>query len=273
MKDIYLVSMVRVSIPENASERLEQVLAFMSQHCSDATLASVAAHFNFHPNTVSGLIKRETGKSFGETLREIRMERALTLLNAREIPVAQVAHLCGYENPSNFYRVFKETFGMTPRVYMSQRDKELAAEQAQAAAGEQGADGAADCEGANGARELGAAVGEGRSAGTVVTCEGSLPDGEGTPAANGGDSEEAADDEGAPLGVPIPEPMMRPAGITSLDGTPLPKVKVRAGQAQIKGAVAPASAVATHRVEPMPAMDSARLVGLPDEEDNLAFEE
>ena len=122
MKDIYLVSMVRVSIPDNASERVEKVLAFMSQHCDDATLASVAAHFNFHPNTVSGMIKRETGKSFGETLREIRMQRALSLLEARTLPIAQVAALCGYENPSNFYRVFKDTFGMTPRAYMARRD-------------------------------------------------------------------------------------------------------------------------------------------------------
>ena len=122
MKDIYLVSMVRVSIPDDASERVEKVLAYMSQHCDDATLASVAAHFNFHPNTVSNMIKRETGKSFGETLREIRMQRALSLLEARTLPIAQIAVLCGYENPSNFYRVFKDTFGMTPRAYMARRD-------------------------------------------------------------------------------------------------------------------------------------------------------
>ena len=122
MKDIYLVSMVRVSIPDDASERVEKVLAYMSQHCDDATLVSVAAHFNFHPNTVSGMIKRETGRSFGETLREIRMQRALSLLEARTLPIAQIATLCGYENPSNFYRVFKDTFGMTPRVYMARRD-------------------------------------------------------------------------------------------------------------------------------------------------------
>lgn len=122
MKDIYLVSMVRVSIPDNASERLEKVLAYMSQHCADATLVSVAAHFNFHPNTVSGMIKRETGKSFGDTLREIRMQRALGLLEARTLSIAQIAQLCGYENPSNFYRVFKDSFGMTPRAYMARRD-------------------------------------------------------------------------------------------------------------------------------------------------------
>lgn len=122
MKEIYLVSMVKVSIPDNASERLEKVLAYMSQHCADATLVSVAAHFNFHPNTVSGMIKRETGKSFGDTLREIRMQRALGLLETRTLSIAQIAQLCGYENPSNFYRVFKDSFGMTPRAYMARRD-------------------------------------------------------------------------------------------------------------------------------------------------------
>ncbi len=209
MKDVYLVSMVRVTVPENASERLEQVLAFMSQHCSDATLASVAAHFNFHPNTVSGLIKRETGKSFGETLREIRMERALTLLDAREIPVAQVARLCGYENPSNFYRVFKETFGMTPRVYMAQRDKELAA------AGKQGT----------------------AEAGLVEDAFEQEPSSRG----------QASDD--ADLDVrSVPVALSTPV-ITGIDGTPLPRVRVSArdGQGRIRGGVALASAVATRQ--------------------------
>lgn len=269
MKDIYLVSMVRVSIPENASERLEQVLAYMSQHCSDATLASVAAHFNFHPNTVSGLIKRETGKSFGEILREIRMERALTLLNAREIPVAQVAHLCGYENPSNFYRVFKETFGMTPRVYMSMRDKELAAEQAQAeVAGEQGDEQTCD----EGRDPQGARVSGGAGAGASPQGAGAAAELDVAEVPDALAASEVRDAGGAKAAGGaredvIPEPVMRVAGITGLDGVPLPKVKVRAGQAQIKGEVAPASAVATRRSESAAAVDPARLVGLPDEYD------
>ena len=52
------------------------------------------------------------------------MQRAISLLDARVIPVAQVARLCGYENPSNFYRVFKETFGLTPRAYVQQHGGE-----------------------------------------------------------------------------------------------------------------------------------------------------
>lgn len=243
MKDVYLVSMVRVTIPENASERLEQVLAFMSQHCSDATLASVAAHFNFHPNTVSGLIKRETGKSFGETLREIRMERALTLLDARQIPVAQVARLCGYENPSNFYRVFKETFGMTPRVYMAQREKEAAAAEADAAA-----HASVD------------AAGSGRDGVSDEACapEGVADPADGAAVTGRGEGVEPA---GAPMAARSSTPM-----ITGLDGTPLPKVRVSAiaGKSRISGEVAPASAVATRQGAASlgaPGADAARLSG------------
>lgn len=243
VKDIYLVSMVRVTIPENASERLEQVLAFMSQHCSDATLASVAAHFNFHPNTVSGLIKRETGKSFGETLREIRMERALTLLDAREIPVAQVAHLCGYENPSNFYRVFKETFGMTPRVYMAQREKEAAKAEAEArAAGEAEAP-------ALGNEHLAPTEGD----------------------AEPGCSDAVADAGAGSADTAMPTRLSTPV-ITGLDGRPLPRVRVNAhaSRDRISGGVAPASAVATRQGEAALAAaaacgdGAARLADLPE---------
>ena len=261
MKDVYLVSMVRVTIPENASERLEQVLAFMSQHCSDATLASVAAHFNFHPNTVSGLIKRETGKSFGETLRAIRMERALTLLDAREIPVAQVAHLCGYENPSNFYRVFKETFGMTPRVYMAQREKEAAAYAAEGPNGEADAIAAPDA-------VIGGVPG------------GSLPSAEGVPgeislgSGSAASSPASSDADEPPADVPLPTRMSAPI-ITGLDGRPLPRVRVSAlaGKSRISGEVAPASAVATRQGEAALAAlresgdGGSRLTGLPDDYD------
>ena len=122
MKDVYLLSAVRIKVPDRVSDRLEKILSYMSQNCAEASLASVAAHFSFHPNTVSNIIKRETGQSFGETLREIRMQRAVALLETRAIPIEQVAQLCGYDNPSNFYRAFKSAFGLTPRAFMKQRD-------------------------------------------------------------------------------------------------------------------------------------------------------
>lgn len=121
MKDIYLVSTVRVMLPDDTSERAEEILAYMAAHCDTATLTGVAERFSFHPNTVGSLVKRATGKTFSRVLRELRMQRARELLERPDVSVAQVARLCGYENPSNFYRVFKEEFGVTPRAWVERQ--------------------------------------------------------------------------------------------------------------------------------------------------------
>lgn len=118
MKEIYLVSTVCVPVSDDAPSQLEEMLAYISQHCDDASLTSTAAFFHVHPNTVSGLIKRHTGKTYGELVREMRMSRALALLKSCKINVAQISRLCGYDNASNFYRVFKQHFGITPRAYI-----------------------------------------------------------------------------------------------------------------------------------------------------------
>ncbi len=41
-------------------ERLAAILDYMSDHAAEATLEGTAAHFNYHPNTVSGLLRRES---------------------------------------------------------------------------------------------------------------------------------------------------------------------------------------------------------------------
>ena len=117
MRDIYLVSTVRVLVPDTKDEKAEEILAYVAAHCDTATLTGVAERFSFHPNTVGALVKRATGKTFSQVLRELRMQRARELLERPDVAVAQVARLCGYENPSNFYRVFKEEFGVTPRAW------------------------------------------------------------------------------------------------------------------------------------------------------------
>lgn len=117
MKDIYLVSTVRVVVPDTKDETAEEILAYLAANCDTATLTGTAERFSFHPNTVSSLIKRATGKTFSQVLREMRMQRACELLGRPDVPIAQVARLCGYENPSNFYRVFREEFGVTPRAW------------------------------------------------------------------------------------------------------------------------------------------------------------
>lgn len=115
MKDVYVVSTVKVSVPDEPADHLHEALSYMSQNCANATLSDVATHVGMHPNTVGALLRRSTGKTFSQLIRTMRMARAAALLEYGKLPVLQVAHLCGYEDPRGFYRAFREEFGETPR--------------------------------------------------------------------------------------------------------------------------------------------------------------
>lgn len=99
------------------------ILRFISENCCDTTLEAVAAQFNYHPNTVAQMVRRETGRSFQELRRQMRLERAAYLLGQKQLSAQQAAMDCGYSNMSNFYTQFERAYGMTPGEYARQQHK------------------------------------------------------------------------------------------------------------------------------------------------------
>ncbi len=95
----------------------EQILDYMGDHSDVVTLKDIAAHFNYHPNYISSLLHRETGRKFTEILLEKRMERAVLLMKNTTLSVEEISAMLGYSNHSNFYKAFKDYYGTTPREY------------------------------------------------------------------------------------------------------------------------------------------------------------
>ena len=63
--------------------------------------------------TLERLFKSETGQSFGEWRRQLRLQTAITLLSEGEA-VTSVAFAVGYESPSAFIAMFGEAMGESP---------------------------------------------------------------------------------------------------------------------------------------------------------------
>lgn len=98
----------------------EQILDYMGDHSDVVTLQDIAAHFHYHPNYISALLRRETGRKFTEILLEKRMERAVLLMKNTTLSLEEISVMLGYSNHSNFFKAFKAYYGMTPREYSSE---------------------------------------------------------------------------------------------------------------------------------------------------------
>ena len=96
----------------------EQILDYMGDHSDVVTLKDISGHFNYHPNYISSLLHKETGRTFTEILIEKRMERAVLLMKSTTLSIEDISAMLGYSNTSNFYKAFKEYYRKTPREFV-----------------------------------------------------------------------------------------------------------------------------------------------------------
>lgn len=67
------------------------------------------------------IFRRETGRTVGEHLLSMRVNRARELLATTDRPALDIAADCGFESVEHFYRMFRRVTGMTPRSYRKAR--------------------------------------------------------------------------------------------------------------------------------------------------------
>jgi len=99
------------------TKNISKILEYIQKNYICTTLAETAKTFNFHPNYLSTLLKKTTGKSFKEIIHEQKLKKACTLLKNTDMTVEDISLEVGYNNFSFFYKKFKDAFGVTPLEY------------------------------------------------------------------------------------------------------------------------------------------------------------
>ncbi len=100
------------------SERLESIYKYVKENYSHKIkLDDAAKHVNMTVISFSRLIKQRTGKSFIEFVNEIRLGYATRSLIDTNKSVAEICYHCGFNNISNFNRIFKKRQGCTPSEF------------------------------------------------------------------------------------------------------------------------------------------------------------
>lgn len=79
-----------------------------------ASLAEAAGYSRYH---FSRLFEASEGLSPARYVTRLRMEEAVATLGASSLPIKAVAERCGFADANYFSKVFKRTYGMTPREF------------------------------------------------------------------------------------------------------------------------------------------------------------
>ncbi len=103
-------------------KRMNDVIQYSMDHFNTPiSLEDISEKANMSKNAFCRYFKNRTNKTFFQFLIEIRIQNACKLLyNEKELPIAIISELCGFQNIANFNRKFKELKNMTPSQYKSQ---------------------------------------------------------------------------------------------------------------------------------------------------------
>jgi len=100
------------------SRRIDKIMEFVNKNFSqDITLNDAAKIAGMTEVSVSRFFKLRTGKTFVDTLNDVRLGNASRMLIETTHSINEIAYKCGFNNMSNFNRVFKKKKDCTPNDF------------------------------------------------------------------------------------------------------------------------------------------------------------
>lgn len=113
---------VAISADEKFASKLVEII---DEHLSDSdfNINALADMMATSPKQLYRKVKAITGQTPVEYLSSIRMKKAAMLLGQGSFSVAEVMYMVGFSNHSYFAKCFSAAYGMTPKQYISNSEK------------------------------------------------------------------------------------------------------------------------------------------------------
>lgn len=100
------------------SRRIELIMNYINHNFDKTiTLGEAAKIAAMSEVALSRFFKQRTGKTFIDTLNEIRLGNASRMLIETTHSINEIAYKCGFNNISNFNRIFKKKKDCTPKAF------------------------------------------------------------------------------------------------------------------------------------------------------------
>ncbi len=119
IKDVYLTIRNSVNEKKKCSPMALLTIKYIEEnyYSNNLNINDVSDKLEVTSSYLSKLLKKETGSSFIEYLTNIRIKKAMYIMEDPTIKIYDVAELVGYSNQHYFCRAFKKVVGFSPTEY------------------------------------------------------------------------------------------------------------------------------------------------------------
>lgn len=112
------VTFNRIENTSYNSRRIEKIMNYLNDNFDkNVSLREAAKIAGMTEVSLSRFFKLRTGKTFVDTLNEVRLGTASRMLIDTTYSITEVAYKCGFNNMSNFNRLFKKRKDCTPKEF------------------------------------------------------------------------------------------------------------------------------------------------------------
>ena len=119
-EDMPLTAYQKLSIAPQADKAKRELLLLLAKEYADPELNLNAAteRLGINRNKINTILKEEIGLTFTAYINKLRMTEAARLLSEHpEESVSQIAYQVGFNNVSYFNKLFKQTYGCSPKHF------------------------------------------------------------------------------------------------------------------------------------------------------------
>lgn len=103
---------------DNESRRVLKIKQYINEHYKEnLTLADLSSMVGMSPASFSRFFKQRTGRTLSEYIIDIRLGMAARILVDTTKNISEICYECGFNNLSNFNRIFKAKRGSTPKEF------------------------------------------------------------------------------------------------------------------------------------------------------------
>ena len=105
---------------DNATKQIiEKAKQYIMDNYQDSGLSveQICRHLHMSPAYFSTMFKKVTGQTYVNYLTEIRLNKAVELLNMTDDKTYVIASKVGYQEQNYFSYVFKKKFGVSPTKF------------------------------------------------------------------------------------------------------------------------------------------------------------